>query len=509
MNDKNNVNRRGFLGGLGAGAMGSLAFNSNAKADPSVIQESFAKSTLPAGKPLRVLPVLVYHLESPKEMTSWRSYGDLHNQSEVDAEAKRIEKDLQYLAVKTEFPIQVLPLQTIGDETQAKTAAASESDMIVMFASGGGTSLYVALTASKAVPVMFIRHQTKPNYLFHEIAHWRFLRRSEDAMTEPNMDVDDIVVDDYNELIWRMRAVYGLKNAKGTKMLAIGSLTAYSEPAQKNGPTHAKDVWDYEIEIIPRPDFAQRLKKARASANLVKEIERQTITFLERPGLTLATQQKFVFNSFLTLHVCRELLNEKQASNFGFDLCMGREVIEMLGTPPCLVLALANDEGFTAYCHTDLSHTCPGVFLRWTTGKPTFLCNTHFPHDGIFTVAHCSAPMKMNGIDNEPVTVMTHYESNFGAATRVQYTKGQTVTVIIPDLHCTQWQGFRGNILSCPNLPACRSQMDISIDGNERALIQEMEGFHAQIVYGDYLREVGYALKRINQLKWRNFSQKA
>ena len=36
------------------------------------------------------------------------------------------------------------------------------------------------------------------------------------------MDVDDIVVDDYGEVLWRLRAMYGMKNAKGTRMLAIG-----------------------------------------------------------------------------------------------------------------------------------------------------------------------------------------------------------------------------------------------------------------------------------------------
>jgi hypothetical protein len=36
-----------------------------------------------------------------------------------------------------------------------------------------------------------------------------------------------------------------------------------------------------------------------------------------------------------------------------------------------------------------------------------------------------------------------------------------------------------------------------------------MEGFHAQIVYGDYLREVGYALKKTKAMEWKNCSEDA
>lgn len=502
------INRRGFLGGIAAGTVASLPLSTLVNAQENTGLSGGLEFGLPKGTPVRVAPVLVYHLESPKELTSWRGYGDLREQGAVEAEAQRIEADLKELAKNAEFPIEIAPVQLIGDESQAKAAAAVDTDLLAIFAAGGGTPFYAALAASKAAKVMFIRHKTKPYYLWHEIAHWRFLRRNEDALAEPNMDVDDIVTDDYNELLWRMRAIYGLKNAKGTKMLAIGSLAAYSEPGQQLGPAHAKEVWGYEIEIVPREEFARRLKDARSSDSVVKDIERQTQAFLDRPNVTLQTQRKFVFNSFLAFHVCRELLEEKKAFNFGFDFCMGREVIEMLDTPPCLVLALANDSGYTAYCHTDLTHTCPGVLLRWIGSKPTFVCNTHFPHDGIFTVAHCAAPMRMNGVNYEPATVMTHYESDYGAATRVQYTLGQTVTVVIPNLHCTNWKGFRGKIVECPTLQACRSQMNIEIDGDSRALLKEMEGFHAQVVYGDYLREVGYALKQVGKLEWRNFSEK-
>ena len=42
----------------------------------------------------------------------------------------------------------------------------------------------------------------------------------------------------------------------------------------------------------------------------------------------------------------------------------------------------------------------------------------------------------------------------------------------------------------------CRTQLDIAIKGDDMRLAEEMRGFHWLVVYGSYLREVGYALKK-------------
>ena len=498
------ISRRGFLGGVGGAALGTLSLAASSDVLAAEAQ-SVPDGGLPSGVPLRVKPVLAYGLPKRREKTSWRGYGGLQTQDDVAAETKRIAEELKRLSAEVEFPVEVLPLALVASDDQARQAAGSDCDVILVYAASGPTSWYTVLAASKAPNLMFLRHKSGPYYLWHEIAHWRFMRRNGDTIVETNMDADDIIVDDYGEVLWRLRALYGLKNARGTKMLAIGGLQAYSEPAQKIGPVHAKNVWGYEIITVPTERFAERLQKARADERAIKKAERQTEGLLAQPNVTLQTERRFVVNSFLALDVCRKMAVETGATNFGFANCMGSD-IAMLDTPPCLILSLANDEGLTAYCHTDLSHTLPGVLLRWTTGKPTYVCNSHFPHDGVFTVAHCAAPRKMNGRDCEPAAIMTHFESDYGAATKVTYTKGQIVTVIIPNLRCSMWQGFRGNILDSPSHPACRSQIDIAIDGDWRKVVAEMEGFHVQVVYGDYLREIGYALKHLGQVEWQSFS---
>ena len=497
-----NLSRRDFLGGIaGTAALAGLVSSTTSQA-----RVASAKGiTPPRGAALRIKPVLTYQIEVRQDKQSWRSYGGLQTKADVNKEAGRIEAELKKLASEAEFPIEVLPLALVDSDEKAGEAAGTDCDVLLVFAASGW-HVY-KLAASKTPNIMFLRHKSGYHYLWYEIAHWRLLRKNDDTFQEPNMDVDDIVVDNYGEILWRLRALYGLKNARGTKMLAIGGLTAYSQPGQELGPEHAKKVWDYDFEIVSESEFTELLKKARANKDIMRQVERQTDELIALPNVTLVTDRKFVVNSFLALWVCKELMHESGATNFGFAHCMNRSVIEMLDTPPCLVLSLANDEGYTAYCHTDLTHTVPGVLLRWIARRPTFVCNSHFPHDGIFTVAHCAAPRKMNGKDYEPTKIMTHFESDYGAATKVEYTKDQIVTVIIPNLHCTKWQGFRGRVLDSPSHPACRSQIDIAIDGDARKLLTNLQGFHVQLCYGDYLREVGYALKKVGKIEWQNFSQ--
>lgn len=494
--------RRHFLQGLGAAGAAAGALTLTVARGQGVSQRVSAEAPFPRGAAVRVKPVLVYDVPSRQPQTSWRGYGGIHTLEAAREEAGRIEQELAALKQQAEFPLDVQAVEVLDSQAKFRQLAIEDTDVCIVYAAGSCTEWPL-----KVPMIMFLRHRSGPFYLGLEIANWRFLRQSGDVPAVPGFDTDDLVVDSQAELLWRLRALYGVKNARGTKMLTIGGLAAYSSLAQENGPRVAKEMWGYEFVNVTDEEFAARLKAARENNEVTRQIEAQTVALLKLPNVKLETDRKFVFNSYLALHVCRQLLVETGASNFGFAYCMGHGQIAMLDTPACFVLSLANDEGYTAYCHTDLSHTMPGVLLRWIASRPTFVCNSHHPHEGIFLVAHCQAPRRMNGQDYEPATIMTHYESDYGAACKTEYKQDQVVTVVVPNLACNKWQGFRGKVVGSPSYPACRSQMEILVDGDWKRLQREMEGFHTQVVYGDYLREVGYALKKVGpQIAWQCFS---
>ena len=107
----------------------------------------------------------------------------------------------------------------------------------------------------------------------------------------------------------------------------------------------------------------------------------------------------------------------------------------------------------------------------------------------------------MDGKTIEPARILTHFESDYGAAPKVEMHKGQKVTNIVPDFKAERWLGFSGEIIDAPFLPICRCQIDIRFDCDTNTVAERMPGFHWMLVYGDYLREAGYALKKI-PIKW-------
>ena len=124
-----------------------------------------------------------------------------------------------------------------------------------------------------------------------------------------------------------------------------------------------------------------------------------------------------------------------------------------------------------------------------------------YPHDGIITLAHCTAPRLMNGTTQEPARILTHFESDYGAAPKVEMRKGQVVTNIIPDFRVSQYAGLKGTIIDHPFMDICRSQIDVGFDIDSNLLARRMSGFHWMTGYGDYLKETGYALKRLG-IEW-------
>jgi len=64
----------------------------------------------------------------------------------------------------------------------------------------------------------------------------------------------------------------------------------------------------------------------------------------------------------------------------------------------------------------------------------------------------------MDGTRYETAQIMTHYESEYGAAPKVEIPKGRQVTFIDPEYSTGRWLGFKGIVKSNPYYEICRSQ---------------------------------------------------
>jgi len=324
-----------------------------------------------------------------------------------------------------------------------------------------------------------------------------------DEYGQPNMGVEDVVVDRYDELLWRLRALGGLKNTLGKRIVAVGGPGGWGAGG-KPAPQRSREAFKLDIQTATYPDLGERIKRAHSDQALVRRAHAAAEHYLKQKGVRLETDKRFVLNAFVLNEVFHDLLDEARTDAITINECMGT-IMPMSETTACMPLSLLNDAGYMAFCESDFVVIPAGILLHYISGKPVFLNDPTWPHDGVVTIAHCTAPRKMDGKTPEPVRILTHFESDYGAAPKVEMRKGAVVTNLIPDFNFRRWLGFRGEIVDVPFLQICRSQADVSVQGDLAKLVREMPGFHWMTCYGDYLKETGYALAKLG-IQWTNIS---
>jgi hypothetical protein len=489
------VTRRTFLRGMGAATLGSVALSglswpAVSKAGPVEERSALLR------RPLRAKPVLIHSLPTRRPQTSWRDWGGIHSREAAGAEVQRITEELAALGRRADFPIDFLPVSTA--QAPADVAAITDlaaSDVILVYAAGGWTDVYNALGELKKDMIFFCRHKSGPVYLWYEIVSPRYLRQHTDGLAVKGVDEEDVVIDSQDEILWRLRALAGLRNTSGTRIVAIGGPGAWAQPAGIV-PRLVAEKWQFDMRTVAYEELGPLIKEARADAAAVRAARESAAAYLRTPGTTLETERPFVDNAFLLAEVFRRLMRAADCRAITVNSCMGT-IMPLAETSACLTLSLLNDSGYLAFCESDFVVIPSGVLLANISGKPVFMNDPTYPHDGVITQAHCTAPRRMNGREPEPARILTHFESDYGAAPKVEMRKGQPLTNIVPDFAAKRWVGLAAEIVDTPFLPICRSQIDVRFGCDSLALARRMPGFHWMTGYGNYLREVGYALRRV------------
>jgi len=485
------LSRRTFLTAAGMAAAGAAmpALQAAASSKPN----SNARQQ-PIHVPLRVQPVFNCEIYQRKPATSWRVTGAIQDERELQEEEARIRRDLAEMTASANFPLEVRPLVTVRSVDQATAIAKGDFDVLVIYAARRNLPVLEALAANDKWNLMFVRHQSGPLYYMYIGAHTHFLRKRRDDFGQPNMDAHDIVVDDHGELLWRLRALYALKNLLGKRIVAVGGPGGWGADGAE-APKRAQDLWKLDIRTVSYPEIGERIQKARQNQALVDRCRGQAEKYLKQQGVSLETTRGFVDRAFLLTEVFRDLLDEAQTDAITINACMST-IMPISETTACLPLSLLNDEGYLAFCESDFVVIPAGILLHYISGTPVFFGNPSLPHRGTVTVSHCTAPARMDGKQPEPTRIVTHYESDFGAAPKVDMKKGQRITVINADFDSRRWLGFEAEIVDTPFYPICRTQLDLRILGDWERLLDEVKGFHWMAAYGSHLRETGYAMKK-------------
>ena len=467
------------------------------------------KPPVVTGRPLRVQPILAHAVMAPREKTSWRSWSEIVNEPAAAEEMKRIGGELKRLSAKADFPLELLPPAKVTTVEQAAEVQRGDFDVALLYAASNAR-LFAPCCAAAAErdTVVFVRHKSGPTYYGYECLGVRFFKVPSPELWQGNsadshgpVTLDDVVVDDYDEVLWRLRALYGLKNFVGQRVLALGGPQGKYDGS---APDVARERYRLEIIDVAYEELAARLKAVMADAKLQQQCGAWTDRYLAMPNTKLETKREFVQRAFALYLVFRQWLGEHKAPAITVNSCMGT-AISMSDTTACMPLSWLNDEGYVALCESDFVVVPAGILLHYIAGKPVFMHNSTFPHKAIVTCAHCTAPRRMDGKRYEPARIMTHYESDFGAAPKIEMPIGQQVCAISPEYATKRWVGITAVVRDNPCFAICRSQQDVEIEGDWKRLIPEARDSHWMMVYGDYLREIGYAARKIG-LTWDDVS---
>jgi len=492
------ITRRGFLQGMGgAAAMGVALTGLTWSAVSAAEQDGKAG---PTRRPLVVKPILLYSTPRPRPQWSWRSWGGIQTEEHAKQEVARITGELRDLDKKADFPVKFLPISAIkGSGEISGIGDLDGADAIIVYPAGGGMDTFAKLAERGKDMIFFCRHKSGPVYLWYEIISPRYLRQHTDKLKVKGIDDGDVVVDSQDEILWRLRALCGLRNTMGTRIIAIGGPGAWAQP-RGVVPKLVENKWKFDMKTVSYKDLGELIKAARADDAAVKRARQRAGEYLKAPGNTLETKRSYVDNGFLLEQVFRGIMKKENCQAITINGCMGT-IMPLAETSACLTLSLLNDGHYLAFCESDFVVIPSGVLMANISGNPVFLNDPTYPHDGVITLAHCTAPRKMNGRDLEPARIMTHFESDYGAAPKVEMHKGQKITNIIPDFKLERWVGLLGEIIDAPFMDVCRSQIDIRYECDDLKLAERMPGFHWMTGYGDHIREIGYALKKVG-IEW-------
>ena len=165
----------------------------------------------------------------------------------------------------------------------AKITDIGQADVCIVYAAGAGMDLFDAIGKQSKNMILFCRHKSGPVYLWYEIISPRYLRQHTDALKVQGIDDGDVIVDNQDEILWRLRALCGLQNTLGTKILCIGGPGAWAQP-EGVVPNLVRDVWKFDMQTVSYDDLGKLIKEARADAAAVSRAKERATAYLKAQG---------------------------------------------------------------------------------------------------------------------------------------------------------------------------------------------------------------------------------
>jgi hypothetical protein len=208
--------------------------------------------------------------------------------------------------------------------------------------------------------------------------------------------------------------------------------------------------------------------------------------------------RKEIFNAARMYLALKSAAKEKEADALTIDCCLGNKLCAF----PCVALAKLNNEGFPALCEADMSSLLVQLLMHYLSKE---LCGRSLPgflNDPVIDLslnqiiyAHCSAPTKMLGQQENLYILRSLAERRTGVAVQSLMPLGKVLTGV--QLH------FMGNptlvihqaktIENIDREEGCRTKLaaetnaeKILLNWNKKGRYMMPAQWHRVVFYGDW-----------------------
>jgi L-fucose isomerase-like protein len=159
---------------------------------------------------------------------------------------------------------------------------------------------------------------------------------------------------------------------------------------------------------------------------------------------------------------------------------------------PCLGMSFLRDKGVPSGCEMDIAGLISMIVLSNISHKPAFLGNiVHAdPETNVIKLSHCILPTRMAGFGEDPLPyTLRDYHGHKGVTAFTEIPAGVQVTLARAQRNMENLVALAGKVVECRDTTFCRNTLSIQIE-NARAFVQQAEGNHHALVFGDYIEDL-------------------
>lgn len=354
-------------------------------------------------------------------------------------------------------------------------------DVLVVYGVSGSGREALKHLMSYNVPIILFT-KIKEDQMYGHALYQQWYQK--DAL-EPFTEVD-LVVNDYETLIGKLRAHRANKILEESKVLCIGEPNDFF----KGGLAARTAVKKFRpaIDFLSFESFKKELEKTNLDDEKVVEIRDEFLKNAE--NVSGEARGEKGLRSARMYKTLKKLIEEGDYDAVTINCLSG--VLNLVETTPCLAFSKLRDEGMPAVCEADIPQLVTTILMKNIADKPTFINDpVILPNEDKLIVAHCTAPTKMAGYDREPeeYDALLHHETKLGVAPSVRLKEGQEVTIAGTSHDFDEMIAFKGKITRNTDYHICITQAEVEVtDG--RFLFDNFMGFHWVLVYGDWMEEL-------------------